>query len=86
MSKYKKVSGIDLKCVLKVRNRFSEKYLEFGNSIPEWMGKCFYNLPQLQQTSWPEFPDLESASVHVLRRKICALQTQSGESEEILNS
>ena len=86
MSKYKKVSGIDLKCVLKVRNRFSEKYLEFGNSIPEWTGKCFYNLPQLQQTSWPEFPDLESASVHVLRRKICALQTQSGESEEILNS
>ena len=87
MSKYKKVSGIDLKCVLKVRNRFSEeKYLEFGNSIPEWMGKCFYNLPQLQQTSWPEFPDSESASVHVLRRKICALQTQSGESEEILNS
>ena len=46
------------------------------------MGKSFYNLPQLQQL----FPDLESESVHVLRRKFCALQTQSGESEEILNS
>ena len=39
--------------------------------------------PPSWQPSWPKFPDLESENVRV-HRKICAPQTQSRESTEIL--